>query len=948
MILGGEFARPEFVRRFRQEAEAAARLQHPNIVAIHEIGEHEGQAYFTMDFVDGPNLAELVRSGPLRTHQAALYLERIAQGVAFAHRHGILHRDLKPSNILVDPFDQPRITDFGLARELSKEADLTLTGQALGSPGYVSPEQAAGRPNTAGAAADIYSLGAVLYFLLTGRAPFQAATLPGVLLQVQQTEPVAPRRLNPSIPADLETICLKCLEKDPKRRYATAEELATEVNRFLRHEPIQAHPVSSLEKVWRWRGRNRALAGALAALALALVLGIAGVAIEWRRAEHLAIAERHQRTRVEQSERQTRLNLYAADMAEASRAIERGDLGSSRRLLESHRPAPNVEDLRGFEWHYLWRQSRGDQLGVLHGHAWIVNCAAFSPDGHLLATGGQDSTVNLWEPAPQRLVTALPAHTGAVWSVSFTPDGTVLATAGSDHKVRLWDLQTKQMLASFDGAQVALTRRGSLMAISESSLLFWEPAGNVSLWDWQTHQKILDLAEPGKSAAFSSDGRLLAVANREQGIRIWETPSGALRQFLSSPEQVWSPCFSPDGRRLAAAARSGVFLWDLARDADPVLLPHPLRAWSVEFSPDGRTLLSAASDRGVRLWDVITDKLLRVFWGHADEVWCARFSPDARILASAGKDADVLLWSATLRPELEPFPHTRWERPLFSPDGTQLITTLIEDGQPSTLWRLADRSIQVVLTNGPAVGFSPDGHCLLRPSRLAPALEWWAITNLAMVKTLPLEGVPPSAWPFQTIRFSEDWRTGFGISGDGRIWLFDASSGHLLALLKGPTPPIRSAALSRGARCLAVSTERENSAYLFSLPGGRLTKLDGHRDFVSGMSFSPDGRLLATGSVDAKIKLWNTDTGREITTLTGHAEEATDVDFSPDGRTLASIGARDCIKLWHVATGREMVSLANARAGFDLQFSPDGRRLAICLSGSGQNEAVQLVEGLER
>jgi WD40 repeat protein len=336
-----------------------------------------------------------------------------------------------------------------------------------------------------------------------------------------------------------------------------------------------------------------------------------------------------------------------------------------------------------------------------------------------------------------------------------------------------------------------------------------------------------------------------------------------------------------------------------------------------------------------------------VLWGHADEVWCARFSSDARILASAGKDADVLLWSATPRPQPEPFPHTRWGRPLFSPDGTQLITTLTDDGQPSTLWRLSDHSILAVMTNGPAVGFSPDGKCLLHPAWQSPALECWSIPDLALVKTVPLEGLQPAAWPFQAIGFSDDWRTGFGISRDGSIWLFDASSGHLLATMQGPVPPIRAATLSRDARCLAVSTERENSAYLFTLPARRVTKLDGHRDFVSGMSFSPDGSRLATGSVDAKIKLWNTSTGQEITTLTGHAEEATDVAFSPDGRTLASVGAHDCVKLWHAMTGREMVSLHNARAGFHLQFSPEGRRLAVCLAGS-QNEAVQLLDTLEQ
>ena len=222
MMLSGQFAQPEFVQRFRAEAEAIAQLQHPNIVAIHEVGEHAGQPFFSMDFVGGRTLAEIVHEGPLPVKRAATYLKVIAEAVHYAHQHGILHRDLKPSNVLIDSSDQPRITDFGLAKRLTADSELTLTGQVLGSPNYLSPEQAAGRQAAVGPASDVYALGAMLYHLVSGRPPFQADALTTLLRQVMETEPVALRLLNASIPRDLETICLKCLEKEPSRRYASA------------------------------------------------------------------------------------------------------------------------------------------------------------------------------------------------------------------------------------------------------------------------------------------------------------------------------------------------------------------------------------------------------------------------------------------------------------------------------------------------------------------------------------------------------------------------------------------------------------------------------------------------------------------------------------------------------------------------------------------------------
>ena len=318
MILGGQLAGSEEVKRFRQEAEAAAQLKHPNIVAIHEVGEHDGQHFFSMDFIEGQTLRQLTRDNPLPAPRAAAYLKTIAEAVHYAHERGVVHRDLKPSNVLIDAAGEPHVTDFGLAKRIGSEAEnLTVSGAAMGTPGYMPPEQASGGSKTVGPLADVYALGAMLYDLLTGRPPFRAETPLETMAQAVSKEPVAPRLLNASVPRDLETICLKCLEKEPSRRYASARELADELGRFLRDEPIRARPVGQTEKLWRWGRRNRALATAVtAALALLLTVAIGSPIAAWRINRERGKAE---------TARQNEAGLRVLAQGESKRARDEAD-----------------------------------------------------------------------------------------------------------------------------------------------------------------------------------------------------------------------------------------------------------------------------------------------------------------------------------------------------------------------------------------------------------------------------------------------------------------------------------------------------------------------------------------------------------------------------------------------------------------------------------------------
>jgi len=337
LILSGQFASKQEVLRFRGEAEAAANLRHPNIVAIYETGEHEGQHYFSMDYVSGRNLAELTRGSPLPANDAARYVKIIAEAIHYAHQQGTLHRDLKPSNVLIDDAGHPRITDFGLAKRLRGDFGLTLTGQALGSPSFMPPEQTSARKTQVGPSSDVYGMGAILYQLLTGRPPFQAETIDEIVKQLRECEPVAPRLLNASVPRDLETICLRCLEKEPQKRYATAQELSDELGRFERGEPILARPVNQLEKTWRWCRRKPAIVALTALVFLISLAGFAAVLWQLRQTERA-----RQQAEVNLGKALEAVTKYLTQLAEGPR-LKYPDLEPMRKELLQE-AVPFLED----------------------------------------------------------------------------------------------------------------------------------------------------------------------------------------------------------------------------------------------------------------------------------------------------------------------------------------------------------------------------------------------------------------------------------------------------------------------------------------------------------------------------------------------------------------------------------------------------------------------------
>ncbi|HWN95433.1 MAG TPA: serine/threonine-protein kinase, partial [Methylomirabilota bacterium] len=386
LMVAGHFAAPAIVKRFKLEAEAAARLEHPHIVPIYEVAEHLGQPYFSMRFMEGGTLAGRIANfkSPIPNREAAQLMATVARAVHYAHERGILHRDLKPTNILLDSEGQPHLTDFGLAKLLEEDSRLTLTFAVLGTPAYMAPEQAAGKTKDLTTAGDLYSLGAVLYELLTGQPPFSGKTPAEVMHQVVDTEPTPPRKLNPALDEDLETICLKCLEKEPSRRYPSALTLAEELERWLRHEPIQARPSTAWEQSAKWVRRRPGIASLVALVIVLLVGGVAGTAWQAVRATRHAQAETRLRHHAESNEFHLRHTVYAADLTLAAQALERGDDETARLILQPHSGSNSSPDLRGWEWRHLSLRAEGDPSRAITDHTNIVTAIGWLGGGKRL------------------------------------------------------------------------------------------------------------------------------------------------------------------------------------------------------------------------------------------------------------------------------------------------------------------------------------------------------------------------------------------------------------------------------------------------------------------------------------------------------------------------------------------------------------------------------------
>jgi serine/threonine protein kinase len=615
MILAAEHAGPEELERFRTEAEAIARLNHPNIVQIFDIGELDGRPFFSLEYCSGGSLEGRLKNGPLPPRQAAEIVETLAYAMQAAHDAGLIHRDLKPANVLLLADGTPKITDFGLAKKLEIEEGRTRTGAILGTPSYMAPEQAEGKKQV-GPPADIYALGGILYRLLTAELPFHAATPLDTILKVLSAEVVPPRLINSKSPRDLETICLKCLRKQPGQRYASAADLAEDLRRFLDGRPIKARPMGTFEKAWRWARTNPTLAGLLAATVVGMLVTM------------------FQQYALFSGVTQPKVNL-----APLPRPPDRPNL-----LPKEAQPEP--PKLPRPTWH-LTRTLTGPS-----GRLWAV---AFDPSGSRVAAAGEDGSIHFWNMATGERERRLSGHDDTIHALAFSPDGRWLVSAGADQVAKVWDAAVGRQDYTLQGHHqtvqaVAFDPTGRYLATGSRDR-------TTLLWDSSTWRPIVKLQghERGVNAlSFNPEGTLLATAGDDRTIRIWNIPGGTLLHTLKGhADRITDVTFVAGGKRLLSVGWDRKALeWDVAagRPAgdSAVMLGFGIR-FNTLARPADRSLLAAG---GWASQILITDeKGLRVFLSvGSEQTTRLAFSKDGKQLAAAGWDGAVRVWSFTASP----------------------------------------------------------------------------------------------------------------------------------------------------------------------------------------------------------------------------------------------------------------------------------------------------------
>ncbi len=967
-------ADPDIAARFRDEAEAAARFHHPNIVQVYEVGESEGQGYLVLEYAEGGSLQQKLAGNPQPPREAARLIEPIARALHYAHRRGIVHRDIKPANIVLSDEGIPKVTDFGLAKLMERESGLTRTGDIMGTPSYMAPEQARGTPSDVTGAADIYALGAILYESLTGRPPFKGATPLSTLSQAAEQEVLPPGRLQRHLPREIETICLKCLEKEPRKRYETAEHLADDLRRFLDDRPIVARRIGRAERLWRWCRREPVKATLAGALVLTVIAGFLGVMGQKRRAEDRARAEARERSRAEVAESKALDNLYFSRLAQARLEWRLSNAPVARQILERCDPAR-----RGWEWGYLEGISHPELLSIdLPGTLSFVNAVAFSPDGRNFAFTAYNPygaskeelrrPVEIWETTPARRLRKLEAP-GVIAGLSFSPDGRRLAASGP-HGARLWEVATGAEVRSWPAI-------GVLSYSPDGKALVSCQNHRVAFWDAESGRDIRGFASDSGRVTFAPDGRAVAVSgsaavelrDAATGRELRRLPHGpgdpSSRQTRFFGEDGPELAFSPDGRSLAVAT-DPPRVWDTATgELRHQLGGHDGTVQGIAFSPDGRQIATAGVDSTIRLWDAWTGSERSVLRGHSAWVGCVAFHPEGWCLLSGGRQqAEVKLWDLTRDPE-----HISLGGPLptavhLEPDGRALrmigpdgrLYRRDAEGTSTQVGPTVDMS-QQWLTPAVLAEFSGDGRRIVTVGDDRRLIKLWDADDGRALATL--SGLSVTATYVATNRdggrVAAAAFTNRSIRPRAReVMVWDSTTGRVVATFRptpAPTPFTHGRVALDGAGARVAFDEYEDADYDevaraplgHPLPFIRVCEVAGGREVlrlpmpdagaVYTIAFSPDGGRIAAGEFTGRVWIWDAQTGA-VLHETHWDERPFRLAFSPDGRRLAGVD-RSKVQIRDVEDGRQILILRGARArpsdgGFNpvVAWSLDGSRLA--------------------